>query len=95
VRESGVTPCGISSFAIVGNTIMLHLFLGASVDGIVRAPFTPTFTDAQDVAALEIGLPFPNARAYTLPCVSAMWARTPSRRLLPAALIHMKGSRCC
>lgn len=69
-RESGVTPCGISSFAIVGNTIMLHLLLGASVDGIVRAPFTPTFTDAQDVAAPKIGLPFPNARAYTLPCVS-------------------------
>ncbi len=42
--------------SIVGNTTMLHNFMGINALSIAHAPFTPNFTDAKTVEAKKIGI---------------------------------------
>ncbi|MGI5899323.1 MAG: ASKHA domain-containing protein [Christensenellales bacterium] len=68
--QAGVPASDVAQLTAVGNTIMLHMLMEESVSGIVRAPFTPSFTNAMSVGAKRMGLPFENAAFTTLPCVS-------------------------
>jgi uncharacterized 2Fe-2S/4Fe-4S cluster protein (DUF4445 family) len=47
------------------------LLLGVDPSPMGSAPFTPAFTRSREVRAADIGLPFGEARLFTLPCVSA------------------------
>ena len=69
-EKAGISLGDIAEMSIAGNTIMLHLLMKRSVSGIVRAPFTPDFTEAIEVKAADIGIPLENAVIKTLPCVS-------------------------
>ena len=70
--EAGLPPGSIDTLAVAANTTMLHILLGIDPSSLGRAPFTPVFTDAQNLSAAEIGLmAAPWARLYCLPSVSA------------------------
>ncbi len=61
-REHVVDVCA------VGNTAMIHLFLGLPVDQLVRAPFVSVVGTACDVRAHELGLAVaPGAYVHVLP----------------------------
>lgn len=42
---------------VVGNTVMLHIFLGVSPEGMATYPFTPAFTAMQHTTGSALGLP--------------------------------------
>ncbi|MDF2613125.1 MAG: ferredoxin [Clostridia bacterium] len=46
----------LDELVIVGNTIMMHLFVGANPKDIGIAPFTPVFTESIYTEALKLGL---------------------------------------
>jgi len=57
---------------VVGNTTMIHLFLGITPEHIAAAPFVPAFTGAQRRSAGELGLNMaPGAVVETLPNLSS------------------------
>jgi len=61
----------IHEMMVVGNTIMLHLFLGVSCAAIASAPYIPVFSRTQRVTADLLGIPIrPYGRIITLPAVS-------------------------
>ncbi|OLN28927.1 putative electron transfer protein [Desulfovibrio sp. DV] len=69
---TGLPPGSIDTLAVAANTTMLHILLGIDPSSLGRAPFTPVFTNAQNLPAAEIGLmAAPGARLYCLPSVSA------------------------
>lgn len=61
VRESlsaaGRSEKEILRYAVVGNTVMSHLFLGLDPSGLGEAPFTPAFTDSVTKSARALKLP--------------------------------------
>ncbi len=67
----GQTPACILDAVLVGNTIMIHLFLGIDPVELGGAPFALATADAVDLRARDLGLAFaPSARVHTLPCVA-------------------------
>jgi uncharacterized 2Fe-2S/4Fe-4S cluster protein (DUF4445 family) len=57
---------------VVGNTVMHHIFLGLSLDGLAKAPFMPALQQSIDVTAKVIGLNiYDNAYVHVLPVQAA------------------------
>lgn len=67
-EKTGLSAAGIPA-AAAGNTVMLHVFLGVSPEGMAASPFTPAFTASRTVSGSSLGLPF--GTVTTLPCASA------------------------
>lgn len=69
--EQGVVPAQIYDTVAVGNTVMLHLFLGLPCAAIARAPYTPVVTACVREKAGAIGINV-NMEGYvtSLPSVS-------------------------
>ena len=65
-RETGAK---INELIVVGNTTMLHLFLGVDPTGIGSYPFTPAFTDAKSLIGSDLTLGV--SHVYLLPSISA------------------------
>lgn len=63
------TGAQIDDLIVVGNTTMLHLFLGIDPTGIGSYPFTPAFTDAKTLMGSALNLNV--SRVYLLPSISA------------------------
>ncbi len=55
-RRTGIEPASISKVSVVGNTTMIHLFLGLPPASIRLTPFIPTVNFPTPVLASEIGL---------------------------------------
>lgn len=71
-RMAGVRPERIYGLAVVGNTTMAHLFLGVRPDGLSRAPYEATFTEARTVKAGDLGLRvLPAANVRVLPGIAS------------------------
>ena len=71
-RMDVVDPKAIRRMAVVGNSTMIHLFLGKNPSSLGAFPFTPAFLDAQTVSACRLGLSFNlDAQIATFPLVSA------------------------
>ena len=70
--EAEVSPILILEAVFVCNPIMHHLLLGIDPVELGQAPFALATSSAMslDVAALEITVVNPNARAYILPCIA-------------------------
>lgn len=67
---AGVAREQVVDVCTVGNTAMLHLFLGLPVDHLVEAPFVAASGAALDVRARELDLAIaPGAYVHVLPCV--------------------------
>lgn len=70
-RSAGIQPDAIDEILVVGNSTMLHLFLGIDPRSLGERPFAPVFKDAQERSAAELGLTLnSHARVITLPLVS-------------------------
>lgn len=70
-READLSPQCIYEATLVGNTCMLHLFLGLDPYAIGVSPYIPTFTDPLDLSAREVGLEMsPGGNVHLLPAVS-------------------------
>ena len=54
--ESGIAFDDFVKVSIVGNTTMLHNFMGVDALPIAHAPFTPVFTEEKTMTAKEIGI---------------------------------------
>ena len=89
-RSAGMSPDAIQEVLVVGNSTMLHLFLGIDPASLGASPFTPVFKDSQERAASEVGLKLnPDTKVTTLPLVSAFVGAD----LVSAALAQRMGER--
>jgi len=70
-RSSDVDPHTIDTMVIVGNSTMVHLFLGQDPSSIGVFPYEPLFKDERSVTAGSLGLTFnPDTAVRTLPLIS-------------------------
>jgi uncharacterized 2Fe-2S/4Fe-4S cluster protein (DUF4445 family) len=70
-RSSDVDPLTIATMVIVGNSTMIHMFLGKDPTSIGVFPYDPLFKAEQCVTAGSLGLTFnPDAEVRTLPLIS-------------------------
>ena len=70
--QCGIEIGDIVKVVLVGNSCMIHLFLGVDPSSIGTYPYQPAFTSARELAAADIGLlvVHPEARLHTLPLIS-------------------------
>lgn len=93
-RIGGVPTDRVFQMVVVGNTTMLHLLLGIDAMSLAVAPFVPSFRDAKDVAAAELGLELhPQARLETLPVLGAYVGADTVAGLLATDLVRGHGVR--
>jgi uncharacterized 2Fe-2S/4Fe-4S cluster protein (DUF4445 family) len=70
-QEASVGPAEIYQAVVVGNTTMIHLFLGVDPSYLAPAPFVPAFRQMVSVAAREVGLKIlPTGTVVVLPSVA-------------------------
>jgi len=70
-RSSDVDPLTIDTMVIVGNSTMIHMFLGEDPSSIGVFPYKPLFKEERSVAAGTLGLTFnPSTEVRTLPLIS-------------------------
>jgi len=68
---SQVNPSRIKKMVVVGNSTMIHIFLGRNPSSIGIFPYQPAFVEPQQVKADRIGLNFNSAvEVHTLPLIS-------------------------
>ena len=70
--ESAVNPDDIWEMTVVGNTTMVHLFLGVTPQYLGRMPYTPVFRQPPRVDAGQLELKLnPHANVHVLPCIGS------------------------
>ncbi len=70
-RSTGVDPLRIESMAVVGNTTMIHIFVGEDPSSIGVFPYEPAFVRPRTLRAGSLGFHFnPNTRIHTLPMIT-------------------------
>jgi len=65
------SPSNIVTYVAVGNTAMHHFFLGAPVDSLARAPYTPSVRTEEVRTARELGFGGPPSASVIVPPVVA------------------------
>jgi len=71
-KRSGVEPGAIHRMTVVGNTTMMHLFLGLPPENIRLSPYIPTANFPPLMLAGQLDLPIhPNASVVCLPGVAS------------------------
>jgi uncharacterized 2Fe-2S/4Fe-4S cluster protein (DUF4445 family) len=71
-HQCGIETDDIGKVVVVGNSCMIHLFLGVDPSTMGTYPYQPAFTSARELAAADVGLLklHPEARVHTLPLIS-------------------------
>ncbi len=70
-KEAGIATDLIFEVVLVGNPVMLHLFLGIDPIELGQAPFALASSDSMNLWTSEVDLKLhPNARLYILPCIA-------------------------
>ena len=86
-------PEQIAEIAVVGNSVMQHLFLGLPLDSLARAPYLPQTLDAVEVLAADLGLDLaPGAWLYFGPNIAGFVGSDHVAALLDT-LIDFPGGR--
>jgi len=67
--DTGKVGEDIAEITVAANTVMCHILLGESVEGLGKYPFSPVFTKSRTVAAFDIGIKS-DATVTTLPHIS-------------------------
>lgn len=67
--DTGKRREDITEITVAANTVMCHILLGESVEGLGKYPFSPVFTNSRSVAASNIGIKS-DATVTTLPHIS-------------------------
>ncbi len=71
LSRNEIDPKSIRRMAVVGNSVMLHLFLGKDPSSIGVAPYEPKFYETQMVSAGRLGFNFNhNTEIFTIPLIS-------------------------
>jgi uncharacterized 2Fe-2S/4Fe-4S cluster protein (DUF4445 family) len=71
-RRTGISPGEIAKAAVVGNTTMIHLFLGLDPSAIRLTPYVPVVNHPPPMSAGDIGLAIhPDAAVDCLPGVAS------------------------
>ena len=60
----------LEKMVIVGNPVMIHIFLGINPESIGIAPYQPVFFEEQCVESAQLGCKKLNCSVYTLPQIS-------------------------
>ncbi len=68
--KNGIVREEVRHIAVVGNTIMMHIFAGLCVKYIATLPFVPAYSAARHVPAVELGMDYPCAMVTLGPCVA-------------------------
>jgi uncharacterized 2Fe-2S/4Fe-4S cluster protein (DUF4445 family) len=71
-HQCGIETYDIGRAVVVGNSCMIHLFLGMDPSSMGTHPYQPTFTSAKKVAAADLGIAklHPETPVHTLPLIS-------------------------
>lgn len=70
-ERQGIDPRDIYDITVVGNTTMMHLFLGVSPKYIAISPYTPVFTKSLLLRASDVGINInPGGMCYVFPNIS-------------------------
>lgn len=70
-KRQGIEPTDIYDTTVVGNTTMIHLFLGVPPNYIAVSPYIPAFTRSMLLKASQIGIHInPRGKCYILPNIS-------------------------
>ncbi|MCG7852511.1 MAG: ASKHA domain-containing protein, partial [Methanosarcinaceae archaeon] len=70
-RESGITERQIYESVVVGNTTMIHLFMGLDASFLARSPFVPVFSQALNLSNKDFGLGVhPAGNIHILPSIA-------------------------
>ncbi|CAB1063758.1 Methyltransferase corrinoid activation protein [Olavius sp. associated proteobacterium Delta 1] len=70
-RSSRIDPAKINTMVVVGNSTMIHIFVGENPSSIGVFPYTPQFVDEKTLRAGSIGFRFnPNSHIRTLPLIT-------------------------
>lgn len=89
-----VTADDIVSMTVVGNTTMLHLFLGLSPEHIGSSPFVGATNEGLTVEASRLGLhAHPRAEVYVLPSVAGFVGADTVGGMLATRFDHANGTR--
>lgn len=71
MRSSRLQPAQIKTMIVVGNSTMIHIFVGQNPASIGVYPYAPGFVEEKQLSAASIGLRFnPEARVRTLPLIT-------------------------
>ena len=71
LQANRLQPAQIKNMTVVGNSTMMHIFVGQNPASIGVYPYTPGFVEEKHLAAESIGLRFnPKARIRTLALIS-------------------------
>ena len=92
--RTAVAPRDIVSMTVVGNTTMLHLFLGLSPEHIGEAPFVGVTNDGVSIEASHLGLDIhPRAEVHVLPSVAGFVGADTVGGMLATRLGDTDGTR--
>jgi uncharacterized 2Fe-2S/4Fe-4S cluster protein (DUF4445 family) len=70
-RSSRIDPEKINTMVVVGNSTMVHIFVGENPSSIGVFPYTPQFVDEKTMRAGSIGFRFnPKSQVRTLPLIT-------------------------
>jgi uncharacterized 2Fe-2S/4Fe-4S cluster protein (DUF4445 family) len=70
-RSTRIDPVKIDPMVVVGNSTMIHIFVGENPSSIGVFPYTPQFVAEKNLRAGSIGFRFnPNAQIRTLPLIT-------------------------
>lgn len=70
-RSTGIDPAKINPLVVVGNSTMIHIFVGENPSSIGVYPYTPQFVAQKTMRAGSIGFRFnPNSQIHTLPLIT-------------------------
>lgn len=71
MRSSRLLPDQIKTITVVGNSIMMHIFVGQNPSSMGVYPYAPGFVDGKRLPAESVGLRFnPEAEIRTLPLIT-------------------------
>ena len=88
--SASVPSENIFGLTVVGNTTMLHLFLGINPAALARSPYIPATTAAMRFAAGELGLAtYPDAHVWALPGIAG-WVGADAVGVLLATGLHTR-----
>lgn len=70
-KRQGIEPIDIYDVTVVGNTTMMHLFLGVPPNYIAISPYIPAFTKSLLFDAFQLGIHInPRGKCYIFPNIS-------------------------
>ena len=85
--EAGVEAQQVHECTVVGNTCMMHLFLGLSPKYIAQTPYIPVSVSSYEALACEVGVGIsPAGSVYCLPCIAG-WVGADTTGVLTAVAL--------